>query len=94
MMGNFSTPPMWRYAYLLLYPIGAFCSFVCVSLLGWIAFCIALEKEPMASVSFLSWMPTFVVFLALFAIMAIGVASWQYGAKYHERYEEYLKKQR
>lgn len=93
-MTNFSTPPMWRSAYLILYTIGTCCSLICVSLLGWIAFCIALEREPMASVSFLSWMPTFSLFILLFAIMIIGVASWQYGAKYHERYEEYMKKQR
>lgn len=77
-----------RRMYLFLYTIGGTCSLLAVSLLGWIAFCIAMEMEPLASIAFLPNMPTPFVFILLFAIMIIGVVAWQTGAKYHTQYEK------
>lgn len=77
-----------RHIYLFLYVLGGFCSLLSISLLGWIAFCIAMEMEPLASIAFLPNMPTPLIFILLLAIMAIGIACWQTGAKYHVRYEQ------
>lgn len=77
-----------RHIYLLLYTIGGVCSLLSVTLLGWIAFCIAMEMEPLASISFLPHMPTPFIFIILLAVMAIAVAAWQAGAKYHTQYEQ------
>lgn len=82
-----------RRLYLICYTIGGIFTCMTVALLLWVALCIALEMEPLASLSFLPPMPTFVVFILLFAILAIAIAAWQYGASYHQRYEELLKKE-
>ncbi|MCI1248471.1 MAG: hypothetical protein LKG17_06110 [Megasphaera sp.] len=47
-----------------------------------------MEMEPLASIAFLPNMPTPLIFILLLAIMAIGIACWQTGAKYHVRYEQ------
>ncbi|MCH4166125.1 MAG: hypothetical protein LKF74_05360 [Megasphaera sp.] len=77
-----------RHIYLFLYTMGGVCSLLSVGLLGWIAFCIAMEMEPLASIAFLPNMPAPFVFILLLAIMIISIAAWQTGAKYHTQYEQ------
>ena len=74
-----------RRSYLSCYIIGTICTVCAIALLAWVAICIALEKEPLASVAFLPDMPVFVI--VIIAIAAISVAAWQYGATFHQRYE-------
>lgn len=81
-----------KHLYLLCYAIGSLCTCITVALLLWVAICIAFEMEPLASVSFLPPMPTYVVFILIFAILAVSIASWQVGANYHQQYETLLKK--
>ena len=75
-----------RRSYLICYIIGTICTVCAIALLAWVAICIALEKEPLASVAFLPDMPVFAI-LVIIAIAAISVAAWQYGATFHQRYE-------
>lgn len=76
-----------RRSYLSCYIIGTICTVCAIALLAWVAICIALEKEPLASVAFLPDMPVFAIFIVIIAIAAISVATWQYGATFHQRYE-------
>lgn len=76
-----------RRSYLICYIIGTSCTVCAIALLAWVAICIALEKEPLASVAFLPDMPVFAIFMVIIAIAAISVAAWQYGATFHQRYE-------
>lgn len=76
-----------RRSYLICYIIGTICMVCAIALLAWVAICIALEKEPLASVAFLPDMPVFAIFMVIIAIAAISVAAWQYGATFHQRYE-------
>lgn len=76
-----------RRSYLICYIIGTLCTIFAVALLGWVAICIALEKEPLASVAFLPDMPVFAIFIVIIAIAALSVAAWQHGATFHQRYE-------
>ena len=93
-MSQLPEPKTCRTAFLFLYTLGGCCSVACVALLAWVDFCIAMEKPPLASVAFLSSLPTAAIFIIIIAIMIIGVAAWQWGAKYHQLYEEYMTKQR
>lgn len=79
-----------RRSYLICYIIGTLCTIFAVALLGWVAICIALEKEPLASVAFLPDMPVFAIFIA---IAALSVAAWQHGATFHQRYEALIGKE-
>lgn len=81
-----------RQKYVLLYTVGTICSLMMIALLVWVAFCIAIEAEPLAALAILPDMPTPLAFVLIFAILALAVASWQYGAKYHQEYESALKK--
>ena len=83
-----------RYTYLLLYTLGGVCTLMTLALLIWVAVCIALEAEPLAAISFLSHLPTPLRFVIIIAGMAISIAAWQYGAKYHQQYEAALKQRR
>lgn len=83
-----------RYTYLLLYTLGGVCTLMTLALLIWVAVCIALEAEPLAAISFLSHLPTPLRFVIIIAVMAISIAAWQYGAKYHQQYEAALKQRR
>ena len=76
-----------RRSYLICYIIGTICTVCAIALLAWVAICIALEKEPLASVAVLPDMPVFAIFMVIIAIAAISVAAWQYGATFHQRYE-------
>lgn len=76
-----------RRSYLICYIIGTICTVCAIALLAWVAICIALEKEPLASVAFLPDMPVFAIFMVIIAIAVISVAAWQYGAMFHQRYE-------
>lgn len=76
-----------RRSYLICYIIGTICTVCAIALLAWVAICIALEKEPLASVAFLPDMPVFAIFMVIISIAAISVAAWQYGATFHQRYE-------
>ena len=76
-----------RRSYLICYIIGTICTVCAIALLAWVAICIALEKEPLASVAFFPDMPVFAIFMVIIAIAAISVAAWQYGATFHQRYE-------
>ncbi|MFV0617884.1 hypothetical protein ACE418_08260 [Megasphaera sp. WILCCON 0056] len=76
-----------RRSYLICYIIGTISTVCAIALLAWVAICIALEKEPLASVAFLPDMPVFAIFIVIIAIAAISVAAWQYGATLHQRYE-------
>lgn len=82
-----------RRLYTLCYVIGSVLTLGAVALLGWVAFCILVEAEPLAALSFLPALPTPVIFLVIFALLAMCIAAWQYGAKYHQEYEELMKKQ-
>jgi hypothetical protein len=81
----------WRYAYLGLYTIGGVFSVMAIGLLIWIAYCIAIEAEPLAAVAFLPSMPTAIIFVLIIGIMAVSIAAWQLGAKYQQRYEQQFK---
>lgn len=83
-----------RYTYLLLYTLGGVCTLMTLALLLWVAVCIALEAEPLAAISFLSHLPTPLRFVIIIAVMAVSIAAWQYGAKYHQQYEAALKQRR
>ena len=48
-MADSPRPRTLRAAYLALYTLGGCCTAVCVALLAWVAFCIAMEKEPLAA---------------------------------------------
>ena len=76
-----------RRSYLSCYIIGTICTVCAIALLAWVAICIALAKEPLASVAFLPEMPVFAIFIVIIAIAAISGAAWQYGATFHQRYE-------
>lgn len=80
-------------SYVTCYIIGTICTVCAIALLGWVAICIALEKEPLASVAFLPDMPIWAVFIVIIAIAAISVAAWQYGATFHQRYEALIGKE-
>ena len=81
-----------RRSYLICYIIGTLCTiFAVASWLGRI--CIALEKEPLASVAFLPDMPVFAIFIVIIAIAALSVAAWQHGATFHQRYEALIGKE-
>ena len=82
-----------RRSYLICYIIGTLCTIFAVALLGWVAICIALEKEPLASVTFLPDMPVFAIFIVIIAIAALSVAAWQHGATFHQRYEALIGKE-
>lgn len=82
-----------RRSYLICYIIGTLCTIFAVVLLGWVAICIALEKEPLASVAFLPDMPVFAIFIVIIAIAALSVAAWQHGATFHQRYEALIGKE-
>lgn len=82
-----------RRSYLICYIIGTLCTIFAVALLGWVAICIALEKEPLASVAFLPDMPVFAIFIVIIAIAALSVATWQHGATFHQRYEALIGKE-
>ena len=82
-----------RRSYLICYIIGTLCTIFAVALLGWVAICIALEKEPLASVAFLPDMPVFAIFIVIIAIAALSVAAWQHGATFHQRYEALIGKE-
>ena len=82
-----------RRSYLICYIIGTLCTIFAVALLGWVAICIALEKEPLASVAFLPDMPVFAIFIVIIAIAALSVAAWQHGATFHQRYEALIVKE-
>ena len=81
-----------RYLYLICYTIGSAGTCMSLALLLWVAICIAFEKEPLASISFLPPMPTYIVFILIFAMLAVSIAAWQIGANYHQHYEALLKK--
>lgn len=81
----------WRYIYIGLYTIGGIFSFLTLCLLAWIAYCIAMEAEPLAAISFLPPMPTAAVFLLVLGIMLISIIAWQLGAKCQGQYEQHLK---
>lgn len=81
-----------RRLYHICYAVGTVTTLCTVALLGWVAVCIALEKEPLASVAFLPDMPTFCVFIVIAAIAAVSIAAWQYGASFHQRYEALMGK--
>ena len=93
-MADSPRPRTLRAAYLALYTLGGCCTAVCVALLAWVAFCIAMEKEPLAAVAFLPHVPAAIVLLFILAIMVLGIVCWQWGARFHQRYEEYVLKQR
>ena len=82
-----------RRSYLICYIIGTLCTIFAVALLGWVAICIALEKEPLASVAFLPDMPVFAIFIVIIAIAALSVAAWHHGATFHQRYEALIGKE-
>ena len=82
-----------RRSYLICYIIGTLCTIFVVALLRWVAICIALEKEPLASVAFLPDMPVFAIFIVIIAIAALSVAAWQHGATFHQRYEALIGKE-
>lgn len=82
-----------RRSYLICYIIGTLCTIFAVALLGWVAICIALEKEPLASVAFLPDMPVFAIFIVIIAIASLSVAAWQHGATFHQRYEALIGKE-
>lgn len=82
-----------RRSYLICYIIGTLCTIFAVALLGWVAICIALEKEPLASVAFLPDMPVFAIFIVIIAIAALSVAAWQHSATFHQRYEALIGKE-
>ena len=82
-----------RRSNLICYIIGTLCTIFAVALLGWVAICIALEKEPLASVAFLPDMPVFAIFIVIIAIAALSVAAWQHGATFHQRYEALIGKE-
>lgn len=44
-MADSPRPRTLRAAYLMLYTLGGCCTAVCVVLLAWVAFCIAMEKS-------------------------------------------------
>ena len=75
-----------RRSYLICYIIGTLCTIFAVALLGWVAICIALEKEPLD-------MPVFAIFIVIIAIAALSVAAWQHGATFHQRYEALIGKE-
>ena len=64
-----------RRSYLICYIIGTLCTIFAVALLGWVAICIALEKEPLASVAFLPDMPVFAIFIVIIAIAGVVLVS-------------------
>ena len=68
-MADSPRPRTLRAAYLALYTLGGCCTAVCVALLAWVAFCIAMEKEPLAAVAFLPHVPAAVVLLFILAIV-------------------------
>lgn len=82
-----------RRLYRLCYAVGSVLTLCMVALLGWIAVCIALEKEPLASIAFLPDMPTYGVFILIAVTAAVTIAVWQYGASFHQRYEESVRKE-
>ena len=82
-----------RRSYLICYIISTLCTIFAVALLGWVAICIALEKEPLASVAFLPDMPVFAIFIVIIAIAALSVEAWQHGATFHQRYEALIGKE-
>lgn len=71
-----------RRLYRLCYAVGSVLTLCMVALLGWIAVCIALEKEPLASIAFLPDMPTYGVFILIAVTAAVTIAVWQYGASF------------
>ena len=44
-MADSPRPRTLRAAYLMLYTLGGCCTAVCVALLAWVAFCIAMEDR-------------------------------------------------
>lgn len=75
------------FLYRLCYGIGTICTVSTVALLGWVAYCIAIEAEPLASLSFLPAMPVWYVFILIAAVLVLGIAAWQKGAQLHQQYE-------
>ena len=75
-------------AYRFFYALGAICTIGTVALLGWVAFCIAIEAEPLASLAFLPDMPVWSVFVLLAVVLCISIAAWQKGAALHQQYED------
>lgn len=78
----------WRYAYLFFYTVGGCFSLLTLLMLGWMAYCIAIEAEPLSFLSFLPPMPTAAAFVIIFSIMFIACASWQIGAHFHQKFEK------
>jgi uncharacterized Tic20 family protein len=84
-----SQPNMsWRYAYLFFYTVGGVFSCLTVGMLIWIAYCIAIEAEPLSAISFLPSLPTMAIFVILLVIMIISCAAWQAGAHYQQKFEK------
>ena len=79
-------PFIWRAAYLGLYTLGACFTICLVSLLAWVAYCIAVEAEPLASLSFLPALPQGAIFAILFLSLIICCGCWQLGAMCHQKY--------
>lgn len=77
--------------YTLCYIFGSVGTILLVALLFWVAVCIFLEKEPLAAVSFLPAMPSFVVLIIIAVLAILTVFFWQKGAAFHQRYEKALK---
>lgn len=74
--------------YRLFYAIGTLGTLATVALLGWIAFCIAIEAEPLASIAFLPDMSVWDVFVLIAIVFIISIAAWQKGAALHQQYED------
>lgn len=77
-----------RFLYRLCYGIGTICTAMTLALLAWVAFCIAIEAEPLASLSFLPDMPVWGIFALLAIVLISSIFSWQKGAAFHQRYEK------
>lgn len=75
--------------YRLFYAIGAISTAATVALLGWVAFCIAIEAEPLTSIAFLPSLPVWAVFALLILVLVISVFSWQKGATLQQQYEDH-----
>jgi|GEM_PF-1389698 len=85
--GSGHSATFWKTAYMSLYALGTVLSFIMLALLAWIAYCIAIEAEPLAAITILSNLPVAVIFLILLVILVACCAAWQYGAHCHQQYE-------
>lgn len=87
------TPQQLRCLYRLCYGLGSLCTLATLALLGWIAYHIAIESAPLASLSFLPEMPVWCIFILIALVLVISIAAWQGGANFHQQYEEAVKNQ-